>query len=73
MIGFDTICREFKPGVRFYEDVYGTLYEFCVIDWPQESYDQVSWKAINYDGATTNFLITKGFEHRGPKLYWEGP
>ena len=71
MISFDVVCRDFSPGTTFYEDVYGSRLEFCVIDWPQESGGKVSWKAISSDGKTTEFLITKGLEHYGPKLYWK--
>ena len=72
MIGFDTVVREFKVGTTFYEDVYGTRFEYLVTTNPKVIDDQVTWDAINYDGGAQKFLITKGLEHYGPKLYWEG-
>lgn len=71
MIGYDEVVKEFKPGRVYYEDVYGDRVEFLVISKPVAENGQVTWEAINNEGFKTYFLITKGLEHYGPKLYWE--
>lgn len=74
MIGYSDVVRDFKKGVTFYEDVYGNRYEMLCVSDPvvteEGSNLKVTWEAINYGGGIQEYLITKGLEHYGPKLYW---
>jgi hypothetical protein len=78
-IRFDDACK-LKVGDIYYEVEYGMM-KLQVVEAPTIENDQVRWKAKmlrdNYVGVLTedkqeivDYLMTKGFEHYGPKIYW---
>lgn len=60
---------ELKVGDVFYECEYGTNLRMVVTKPIIFENDQWKWKAIDEDGKEVDYLITKGYEHYGPKLY----
>ena len=66
-----TELEQLEVGDIFYEEVYGNSYKFWCKSKPIVVEGYVSWLATNYDGELTVFLVTRGLEHYGPKLYRE--
>ena len=70
--------KNLKIGDTFWECGYRTNVEYTVTDPPKvdtvyfedREVNQWAWKAISTDGNEIDFLITEGFEHYGPKLYY---
>lgn len=60
---------ELKIGDIFYECEYGINFPMTVTEEPVFDSEQWKWKAVNELGYEVNYLITKGFEHYGPKIY----
>lgn len=60
---------ELKVGDVFYECHHGMNFRLVVTEVPIFRDDKWQWKAVDSKGMETNFLITKGYEHYGPKIY----
>lgn len=58
-----------KVGDVFYESDYGINYKMTVTKAPSFDNDQWRWEAKNSAGSEVGYLITKGFEHYGPRIY----
>lgn len=58
-----------KVGDVFYECAYGNCVKFTVTSDAIVENDQIKWKASSENITETDFLITKGYEHYGPKIY----
>ena len=58
-----------KVGDVFYECAYGNCVKFTVTRDAIVENDQIKWKASSENITETDFLITKGYEHYGPKIY----
>lgn len=64
--------KTLKQGQIFYECFGGKNYEFVVIDEP--TFENNQWKWVGENTKTKEkhaFLITKGLECYGPKIYSE--
>jgi hypothetical protein len=62
---------ELKVGDVFYESAYGKNLQMKVTESPIFENNQWKWKAADSKGTETDYLITKGLEHYGPKIYWQ--
>lgn len=66
--------EDLEVGDVFYECQYGINLEF-VVKTPIvkskgfEDRDTYDWTAVSKKGTTTNFRLTKGLEHYGPRIY----
>lgn len=63
--------RTLKIGDVFYECAYGHCIKFTVTEAAVKVNDQIRWKASSENITETEFLITEGFEHYGPRIYSE--
>ena len=54
-----------------YECAYGHCIKFTVTEAAVKVNDQIRWKASSENITETEFLITEGFEHYGPRIYSE--
>lgn len=58
-----------QVGTVFYECEYGMNMKLKVTTKPIFENDQWTWTAVDHLGNEVHYLITKGYEHYGPKLY----
>lgn len=70
-LSFKELSKNLDVGVVFYEVVNGVDFEMSCTEKPTVSDNKIEWVAENYDGVKQQYLVTKGFEFYGPKLYWE--
>lgn len=67
--------KALKPGDIFLEEAYGQISQWQTIEAPAEELNgdaaALVWSAIDVATGmiTQPYLITKGFEHYGPKIY----
>ena len=67
--------KEIEIGETLFNCSSGVNIEFSVTEAPKETYstdlssNQLSWKGVNPDGETINFLITESSAHYGPRIY----
>lgn len=70
-----TQLKSIKLGDTLFECQSGINQEFEVSEEPREVFNesldsnQLSWKGINPDGETVNFMITEKLSHYGPRIY----
>lgn len=59
-----------NEGDVFYECSMGVNLKF-IADNVVKTDQTVRWQGLGRDNEFTDFLVTKGFEHYGPKIYSE--
>jgi len=62
---------ELNIGDVFYECAYGVNHKMIVTSSPTFNSNQLKWKARDSAGNEVEYLITKGCEHYGPRIYTE--
>jgi hypothetical protein len=62
---------ELKLNDVFFECQYGINLQMKVIKDPTFDGDRWQWRAVDSDGNEVDYLITKGLEHYGPRIYWQ--
>ena len=60
-----------QVGTVFYECEYGMNLKMKVTTKPVFENNQWKWKAEDHMGNEVDYLLTKGFEHYGPRIYSE--
>lgn len=72
MLYYKELSEMTKGQVLYDEGRYDNL-RITLIEDPTETVDgeftQLRFQAITDDGEELRYLVTKGFEHYGPKLY----
>lgn len=61
--------EDLDVGDTFYECYMGMNVEMIVETKPSFEDNQWRWTAKNQEGNIQDYLITKGYEHYGPKIY----
>lgn len=57
-----------NEGDIFHECGYGLNFEYVAANIVKTD-ETVRWQGLGRDNKITDFLVTKGFEHYGPKIY----